>query len=555
MKEKKITTIILAIIAVLIIGGAYYYVALPAINIHAVGFWYFVIVIMAIITGIYCMINAKFTERYKTGKNKEIKSFKLTFKNNKAGVIGKTFITITVALVVIYVVGSLLSSEIINASKYQQLLTVETRDFAEDIKEVSYDKIPILDKDSASTIGNRVMGTIVDMVSQFEVSDMYSQINYNNRPVRVSPLQYGNLIKWFTNHSSGIPAYISIDMTTQEAECVRLSQPIKYSMSDHFGRNIYRHLRFAYPTYIFDQVNFEIDDDGTPYWICPVKKYNIGLFGGVTIGRVVLCNAVTGELSDYAVEDVPQWVDKVYSAEMLINLYDYSGQLKHGYFNSILSQKDCLKTTEGYNYIALDDDVWVYTGITSVGQDKSNVGFVLMNQRTMESRYYVISGAEEYSAMSSAEGKVQHLNYKATFPLLLNVEGEPTYFMALKDSAGLVKSYAMLNIEKYQNVAIGDTVAQCEESYKKLLEENGVTQEEAKETKSIQGKITKIAQTVIDGNSHYYIMLENSNDIFDISLSENIDIIRYNISDVISLEYYSNDKVNTVVKILTNNNL
>ena len=182
MKEKKITTIILAIIAVLIIGGAYYYVALPAINIHAVGFWYFVIVIMAIITGIYCMINAKFTERYKTGKNKEIKSFKLTFKNNKAGVIGKTFITITVALVVIYVVGSLLSSEIINASKYQQLLTVETRDFAEDIKEVSYDKIPILDKDSASTIGNRVMGTIVDMVSQFEVSDMYSQINYNNRP-------------------------------------------------------------------------------------------------------------------------------------------------------------------------------------------------------------------------------------------------------------------------------------------------------------------------------------------------------------------------------------
>ena len=376
-----------------------------------------------------------------------------------------------------------------------------------------------------------------------------------HRLITITDPQYGNLIKWFTNHSSGIPAYISIDMTTQEAECVRLSQPIKYSMSDHFGRNIYRHLRFAYPTYIFDQVNFEIDDNGTPYWICPVKKYNIGLFGGVTIGRVVLCNAVTGELSDYAVEDVPQWVDKVYSAEMLINLYDYSGQLKHGYFNSILSQKDCLKTTEGYNYIALDDDVWVYTGITSVGQDKSNVGFVLMNQRTMESRYYVISGAEEYSAMSSAEGKVQHLNYKATFPLLLNVEGEPTYFMALKDSAGLVKSYAMLNIEKYQNVAIGDTVAQCEESYKKLLEENGVTQEEAKETKSIQGKITKIAQTVIDGNSHYYIMLENSNDIFDISLSENIDIIRYNISDVISLEYYSNDKVNTVVKILTNNNL
>ena len=258
-------------------------------------------------------------------------------------------------------------------------------------------------------------------------------------------------------------------MTTQEAECVRLEQKIRYSMSDHFGRNIYRHLRFAYPTYMFDDISFEIDESGTPYWICPVKKYNIGLFGGVTIGRVVLCNAVTGEMTDYAVEDVPQWVDRVYSADMLISLYDYHGTLKHGYFNSVLSQKDCLVTTDGYNYIALDDDVWVYTGITSVGQDKSNVGFVLMNQRTMETRYYVISGAEENSAMSSAEGKVQHLGYKATFPLLINVGGQPTYFMALKDSSGLVKSYAMLNIEKYQTVAIGDSVNECEKNYRQLM--------------------------------------------------------------------------------------
>ena len=195
-------------------------------------------------------------------------------------------------------------------------------------------------------------------------------------------------------------------------------------MSDHFGRNIYRHLRFKYPTYIFNDLSFEIDEEGTPYWICPVKKFNIGLFGGETIGRVVLCNAITGETQDYAIEDAPQWIDRAYSADLLVELYDYYGTLKHGFINSVFGQKDCLKTTDGYNYIALDDDVWVYTGITSVGQDKSNVGFVLMNQRTMETRYYVISGAEENSAMSSAEGKVQHLGYKATFPLLINVGGQ-----------------------------------------------------------------------------------------------------------------------------------
>ena len=388
------------------------------------------------------------------------------------------------------------------------------------------------------------MGTMVDLVSQFEVNDMYTQINYKNKPVRVSPLQYGSLIKWLTNKSDGIPGYIRIDMTTQQAEVVRLEKGIRYSTSDHFGRNIYRHLRFAYPTYMFDDIRFEIDDDGTPYWICPAKKYNVGLFGGVTVGRVVLCNAVTGQMQDYDVSEVPQWVDKVYSADMLINLYDYYGTLKHGFLNSVLRQKDCVKTTDGYNYIALDDDVWVYTGITSVGQDKSNVGFVLMNQRTMETRYYEISGAEENSAMSSAEGKVQHLNYAATFPLLLNVGGEPTYFMALKDSAGLVKSYAMLNIEKYQNVAIGETVSECEANYIKMMSQSGVITQEKQEEKNISGTITKIIQTVVDGNSHFYITIDSSDAIFDVNVIENPEIIKYNAGDVIKLSYTENDKTN-----------
>ena len=220
---------------------------------------------------------------------------------------------------------------------------------------------------------------------------------------------------------------------------------------------------------------FRSDDEGTPFWVCPVKKFNIGLFGGQTIGEVVLCNAITGECREYDVEDVPNWIDKVYSAELLTRLYNYNGTLKHGYFNSILGQKDCLQTTNGYNYIALDDDVWVYTGVTSVSGDQSNVGFVLMNQRTMETKFYTVEGAIEDSAMSSAEGQVQNLGYRASFPLLLNISGEPTYFMALKDGAGLVKKYAMVNVQKYQWVAIGDTVQECEKAYVKLLATNGIT--------------------------------------------------------------------------------
>ena len=543
-----------AFVVVAAIAALYYYIELPAINIHSPGFWKFIIFVMLIVTvEVWLMNHRKAAGGGRYRGNISAKEFFSDFKTQAGSVLFKIAFVCTVILVVLYVAGNILSSPVINASKYQQLLKVETRNFTDDIKEVSYDKIPLLDKDSASIIGTRVMGTMVDMVSQYEVDDMYSQINYKEKPVRVTPLRYGNLIKWFTNHKNGIPAYIRIDMTTQEAECVRLTEGIKYSKSDHFSRYIYRHLRFAYPTYIFDDINFEIDDNGTPYWVCPVKKYNIGLFGGQTVGRVVLCNAVTGEMTDYSVDEVPTWVDKVYSAELLIDLYDYNGSLKHGFINSVLSQKDCLKTTDGYNYIALEDDVWVYTGITSVGQDNSNVGFVLMNQRTMETRYYEVSGAEEYSAMDSAKGRVQNLGYTATFPLIINISGQPTYFMALKDGAGLVKSYAMLNIEKYQNVAIGDSVLQCESNYIKLLKDNGIGEEqqpEVKETKKVKDIISKIIPVVIDGNTHMYIMLSQSDSIYDVDVSKYVDIIRYSEGMEIMLEYTMDYQLNEVVGII-----
>ena len=340
-------------------------------------------------------------------------------------------------------------------------------------------------------------------------------------------------------------------MATQNTELVKLEKGMKYTTSDHFNRNIYRHLRFKYPTYIFNDLSFEVDEEGTPYWVCPVKKYNIGLFGGVTVDRVVLCNAVTGETVDYKVKDVPQWVDRVYSADLLVQLYDYYGTLKHGYFNSVLGQKDCLATTDGYNYLAINDDVWVYTGVTSITGDQSNVGFVLMNQRTMETKFYEVEGATEASAMSSAEGQVQNLKYVATFPLLLNISGEPTYFIALKDDAGLVKKYAMVNVQKYQIVAIGDSVSQCQENYNELLLKNGVKEKEkdTRKEEEISGKITKIAQAVLDGNSHYYLMLEDSDAIYDVSVADIIDVIKCELGEQVTVTYKEDKDVNTVTKL------
>ncbi len=525
---------VLAAFLAVIVVGIYYYISLPAINIHSSDTWFFIFVIL-IIGALACMGRRKMCSLREAKENKGLRAIGM----------------LIAVLGIIYLAGTLLSSPIINAKKYQQLMKVKEGEFTEDVEELSFDKIPLLDRDTAVILGDRKMGSMVDMVSQFEVDDIYTQINYKDNPVRVSPLRYASLIKWFTNQSEGIPAYIRINMATQTTELVKLEEGMKYTTSEYFNRNIYRHLRFAHPTYIYGGLSFEIDDSGVPYWVAPVKKYNIGLFGGETVGKVVLCNAITGETKTYKIENAPSWIDRAYAADLLVELFDYYGTLKHGFINSVLSQKDCLETTDGYNYLALDDDVWMYTGVTSVNGDQSNVGFMLSNQRTMETKYYKVEGATEASAMSSAEGQVQNLKYTATFPLLLNISDEPTYFIALKDDAGLVKKYAMVNVQKYQIVAIGDSVSQCEENYLELLFSNGVkeVEKDTREIKTVTGKITKIAQAVIDGTSHYYIMVEGSDDIFDASVVDFIDVVRCEAGQEITMEYKEDEKANTVMSL------
>lgn len=508
MKKRTVISIVLT----LVIWFIMFYVELPAVNIQNQQFWGFAasMIVVAVI------INLWPTVKY-IAENRSIYTPKELFLKFK-----KIIIAIF-AIAVFYGAGTLLSSPILRASAYSSLLNVENGDFSSDIKEVNYSQIPILDKDSAAILAERKMGSMIDMVSQYEVSGNYTQINYKGTPVRVTPLKYSSFFKWLTNRSTGIPAYIRIDMATQDTELVKLEKGIKISDCEHFGRNLNRYLRFRYPTAMFEGNYFEIDDEGTPYWINPVMKKTIGLFGGTDIKGAVFVNAVTGENKYYDVKDIPQWVDAVYSARLLVNQYDYYGTLKNGYINSVLGQKGCLQTTEGYNYIALDDDVWVYTGITSVTGDESIVGFVLMNQRTKETKYYQLSGAKEYSAMASAEGQVQNLRYNAAFPLLLNVDGKPTYFMALKDGSGLVKKYAMVNIEKYQIVAIGDTVAECEKNYRSLMNENGIeTEEKTGEEITVSGVVEEIYDVVINGNSVRYIKLSGSDKLYGIEVKNDV---------------------------------
>ena len=459
------------------------------------------------------------------------------------------------AVIAAFLVGLLLSQPFVpgNAERYATVLQTTDGDFATDIQQVDYADVPVIDRDSAILLGNRAMGSIPEYVSQFEIADTYSQINYQGRPVRVSPLAYADLFKWFSNRDAGIPAYVIVDMVTQEAEVVRLEQPILYSDSEPLMRNVDRHVQLSYPGYMFDQKSFELDDEGNPWWVYPVQRKTIGLFGGTTIARVVLVNACTGETADFAVEECPTWVDRAYPADLLIEQYNWSGAYQGGWLNSWLGQEGVVRTTSGtngelgYNYLAQGEDIYLYTGVSSVTADNSNVGFILVNQRTGDSRYYALAqgGATEDSAMASAEGQVQHLGYQATYPLLLNVAGQPTYFMALKDAAGLVKMYAMINVEQYQSVATGSTVEECQEAYLGMLAADGLLDEDeaadASATREVTGTVARVAQAVIDGNSHFYVTLEGDATIYDFALPGLVEIVTYQAGDEISFRCVEKD--------------
>ena len=541
------TLIVLIAVLVAIIAIAYWWFH-PPINIHSSDLWVF----LAIFVILPSFITFRTISRsYATGDGKRERSEKKAARF-------KHLSWVPVAVAVVGIVGAVASYSIWpgNAEKYASLLHVEDSDFASDIQEVDYNSIPVIDKESSVLLGNRTLGEIPEYVSQFEISNIYSQINYQGRPVRVSPLEYADLFKWFYNKDTGVPAYVLVDMASQDTQVVRLDQPIYYVDSEPLERNIDRYVQLKYPFYMFEEKSFEIDEDGTPWWICPVQDRTIGLFGGETISRVVLVNASTGETQDYAIGDVPQWVDRAYPSDLVVQQYNWYGSLKGGWLNSWLGQSGVVQTTPGtdgnagYNYIAKDDDVWLYSGVTSATADNAIVGFVLVNQRTAETHYYSVAGATEESAMKSAEGQVQNLGYHASFPLLLNINGQPTYFMALKDDAGLAKKFAMIDIQRYQNVAIGDTVADCQKSYKALLATNGAVG--AVDESSLQkadGQIRTISQAVVDSNTHFYLTLEGDGNIYDFPLPSMIDVVRYGVGDDIAFTYVDGDPTCTVQSI------
>ncbi|WP_243008948.1 hypothetical protein [Clostridium sp. AM58-1XD] len=325
MKNKKISSVLLRILVSAVLIFLVFYTTLPALNLRDRKFITFLIISILIILVVNFLTYVKnFLEGLGHGgmrASRDPVTGRFTFEKSSGttdrAAIAKPIkygLALILILAAFSFIVSLFGIKLFNASRYRDLITISDGDFTSDISELSMSQIPVVDRDTAFRLGNRKLGEMTELVSQFEIESNYTQINYKGSPYRVTPLTYADPIKWFFNMKKGLPAYITVDMVTQETNLVWLESGMKYSPGEYFFRNIYRYLRFSYPTKMFDTVSFEIDDNGVPYWVAPTITYRVGWWDGKDINGAVLVNAVTGESQYYPKDEVPQWIDQLYTS-------------------------------------------------------------------------------------------------------------------------------------------------------------------------------------------------------------------------------------------------
>lgn len=568
--EKKVFKIIIAILLTVIGGAVAYYFMLPALNFKSLDFYYFIGVIIAIYVVSTFILSKAF-----------IKPEYIPYVKKRATI--PVIIGLVFALVL--GVGYLTSCELFRAKAYSEIIDVKTENFGENDKSITtitslkdFSAVPMIDKEVAENLANKKLGELSEYVSQFVIDSAYStQINYKGNPYRIFPLKYGDVFKWFNNTRDGLPAYIAVNMYTQEANTVILKDEglnnIKVSTNEYFNEKLNRVLRFNFPMYMFGTPSLEIDESGKPWWVCEVVDKTVGLIGGTDVIGVVLVDAADkNNIKEFSLEEIRtnkdiQWIDQIYSDDLLVKQYNYYGKYNGGFINAYIGQSGVVSTTEGSSYIASGDDVWLYTGVTSVTSDDSIVGFAIINQRTKEAVFQRIAGTTESGAQKSAESIVSDKGWKATFPVLLNVDGEATYFMALKDNS-VVKSFAMVSVERVQDAVRSEDDANpdieaCLKAYVNKVKSsaglvlnidynavlpdsisggeatnNGDTTNNTESTiASVTGVITDIRTAVENGNSVYYIALDGKAVYYSMSAVTDNNVVILNVGDEVTINY------------------
>ena len=479
-------------------------------------------------------------------------------KNNYKTFFGIFGITAT-TLLVIFVVGGVMSSRIINAKSYASVIgdvkQIEFSDLysSDHLVEMSY-----VDKESAILAAEKKIGELDELSARFELDVAeFSQINYQGKMVRVAPFQYTDTIKKYLNFGDGVPYYTIVQTgegnLNAKAEIITLDEPMKYYPDAPLLYDLHRHVAMKHKFSYLDDWYFEIDDQGHPYWIVQAITKRVGIWGAKDMSGLIVVDAVTGETERYPLEEIPEWVDSVYPTDMLLRQASDYYSLKGGYWNSVFQQKGVMSvdSSEGdYNYVSIDDEIYIFTGIRPIKLDStSTTGLLFMNKRTGEAMELNLAGVSLTTAQNTVVGTIQEKAYNPTTPSLQNIGGYPTYVMSLKDNSGVVRGLGYVNYQDYTKSAVGDNQAVAEKAYLNVMGSQSTLVPDDVET--MKGTITDIRQVMIDGNTSYLFVLDHGDVIYNASLvlDERLAFIKE--GSVIEFEAAAN-KVSKIISIGVN---
>jgi len=496
---------IFSIAFLFLFGFLLFYINLPVLQYGFTGFA--VIFLLLVILGILFSIGLSVSQ--------QTNQVKIISKPNK-------FLSILAGILLVYciVLPIVTSLKMFRSESYQELIgeVKNGQKITNHIAPISIDKIRVVDEELAHLLGEKVLGSQPALGSQVELGDFCIQ-KVNNNLYWVAPLLHSGFFKWF-NNQEGTAGYVMVSATNERD--VKLVQQvgavaikIKYQPGAYFQSDIHRHVYFnGNATIGLADFSFEIDDAGKPFWIVTKYAKKIGFAGKEAIGIIVV-DAQSGAMNEYAIAATPKWVDRIQPLEFIEDQLNDWGEYVHGYWN--FSNADKLQITEGLTLVyGKDDKSYWYTGLTSVGKDESAVGFVLVDTRTKETTFYKQGGATEFAAQSSAQGKVQEKGYKASLPIPYNINNIPTYVMTLKDDGGLVKMFAMVAISDYTIVGVGNTMRETLTSFKNVynMSDNKINPNSVSNKKSLNSIVTRIQNDVKNGNSFYYFKVKDYPNIF-----------------------------------------
>ena len=532
-----------------IITAVYAFVKLPVLRIDFTSLYY-VLAMFFVIAGILNMVF-----------DREEQRFTITNKRNFKIAIG--------ILAIAVVLPTLASTPIIRAKAYRNLLgTVKESEFTKDVSPVNVNEIRIVDEDMAMKLGDKKLGEVPAIGSVSKLGKFHIQ-KVGEKLYWVAPLVHRDFIKWVTN-MGGTNGYVMV--SANDPQDVKLVQKangedvkIVYQPDAYILQDLHRHvyIKGGMSRGMADYT-LEIDDNGKPFWVVSLYEHKVG-FGGANVNGTAIVDTKTGETKFYSIKDTPEWVDRIQPEEFVIDQINSWGVYVNGFINSVISEKGVLKATEGTSLVYGEDDksYW-YTGITSAGGDESTIGFMLVDSRTKEAKLYKQPGATEMAAMKSAEGSVQEKNYEATFPVMYNILGQPTYVSSLKDKAGLVKRVVFVSVEDYNIVGVGRDKAEAMKNYKDALESggSGLEIDESDEfDKELEGTVKRIAADTKNGNTIYYLTLDTDDgNIFyatskiskELPLTKEGDKIKITFSkdekDVIEIDEFDNYNIGKTVE-------